>query len=467
VTLTDIRSGVCTGDGPCDIVPIGQGKNWVNRVGGLPLYIRAIAQALLRSGHSESDAVSLAVGTVKRWAAGEGKVTDATRARAAKAVAEWEAKKAQAHGSRDMGPVTEGGSAGTLLPRGPSPKVAQAVEAKMAGQHPDADVPHAFRGADLTKCTICGMAATAAIHGKKRAKTAGKRALATVGQAQAAGRHRERMVHKDRFASDADKLEPVIHQAMVVLFDRQRAGTLSRLRGSRGKRMLAGVRADQRNPPAALPPAPVPPALTTGTPGPVPAVPDAAAIFDTTFWADQTAQALAPIYDDANTLSLERIAQQLGLPSTSIARSVYILRSRENRAAATITDTTFAQIRDTLAEGIEDGDSTAQLTARVQHVFDVARSRAELIARTESIGALNEAAYLYAASLQSGAVASKEWLAHHDERTRPTHRKADGQKVPLHAPFHVGASRMMFPGDPTAPPDEVCNCRCSLLFSAA
>lgn len=93
---TDL-AGVCTGDGPCVTTPIGPGPNWVTRVDGLPLYIRAIAQALLRKGLSESQAVRLAVGTVRRWAKGGGHVTPATRARAAAALAEWERKKAQAH----------------------------------------------------------------------------------------------------------------------------------------------------------------------------------------------------------------------------------------------------------------------------------------------------------------------------------------------------------------------------------
>lgn len=90
-------AGTCTGLGPCDTTPIGKGRNWVTEAGGLPLYIRAIAKALMRKGRPESQAIQLAVGTVQRWARGEGGVTPATRARAAKALAEWEAKKAAAH----------------------------------------------------------------------------------------------------------------------------------------------------------------------------------------------------------------------------------------------------------------------------------------------------------------------------------------------------------------------------------
>jgi uncharacterized protein YdaT len=73
------------------------GKNWVTSVGGLPSFIRAIAHALIRNGHSESEAIQLAVGVVKNWASGEGHVTAKTRAKAAAALAEWEAKKAAAH----------------------------------------------------------------------------------------------------------------------------------------------------------------------------------------------------------------------------------------------------------------------------------------------------------------------------------------------------------------------------------
>lgn len=91
-------AGVCTGPGPCDVTPLGSGDNWLKKVNGLPLYIRAIAHSLRRDhGMDESRAISTAIATVKRWAAGGGGVTPETRARAAAAVVEWERKKAQAH----------------------------------------------------------------------------------------------------------------------------------------------------------------------------------------------------------------------------------------------------------------------------------------------------------------------------------------------------------------------------------
>ena len=76
-------------------------QNWVDRAGGLPSYIERIAKHLhYEKGFPIGTAIAIAVNTVKRWASagtvtkkGGHQVTAATRAKAAKAVAEWEAKK--------------------------------------------------------------------------------------------------------------------------------------------------------------------------------------------------------------------------------------------------------------------------------------------------------------------------------------------------------------------------------------
>lgn len=77
--------------------------NWVDDVGGLPKYIREIADSLMKRGFTESRAIATAVNTVKRWArggpaskGGKGSVSAKTQAKAAAALAEWEAKKIRA-----------------------------------------------------------------------------------------------------------------------------------------------------------------------------------------------------------------------------------------------------------------------------------------------------------------------------------------------------------------------------------
>ncbi|WP_052372767.1 hypothetical protein [Nocardia otitidiscaviarum] len=54
-----------------------------------------------------------------------------------------------------------------------------------------------------------------------------------------------------------------------------------------------------------------------------------------------------------------------------------------------------------------------------------------------------------------------------DNRTRATHFAADGQRQPLDGEFTMASgATLRWPGDPTAPAAEVCNCRCALMILA-
>jgi hypothetical protein len=72
-------------------------KNWVEQAGDLPGYIREVARAIEREqGLALDRAIPIAIGRIKKWARGGGDVTAETRAKAATAVAAWEALKAKA-----------------------------------------------------------------------------------------------------------------------------------------------------------------------------------------------------------------------------------------------------------------------------------------------------------------------------------------------------------------------------------
>ncbi|MAA76681.1 MAG: hypothetical protein CML73_01425 [Rhodobiaceae bacterium] len=88
--------------------------------------------------------------------------------------------------------------------------------------------------------------------------------------------------------------------------------------------------------------------------------------------------------------------------------------------------------------------------------------QAERLVRTEATAAANFATSEAATTIFPGDQLQKEWIASFDDRTRSTHSEADGQIVDQNAPFLVGGSQMMFPGDPSAPASEVINCRCSI-----
>lgn len=70
-------------------------KNWVENSGGLPPYVRKLARGIMKSGKSKTQAIAIAISRIKVWAAGGGDVDADTRAKAAKALAQWEATKAR------------------------------------------------------------------------------------------------------------------------------------------------------------------------------------------------------------------------------------------------------------------------------------------------------------------------------------------------------------------------------------
>lgn len=128
----------------------------------------------------------------------------------------------------------------------------------------------------------------------------------------------------------------------------------------------------------------------------------------------------------------------------------------------------FAEITD----GVNAGESLDQLAARVDRVLSYTGSerwpgRARTVAVTETTRAYG-AATMAAGVEQSrvtGRVLNKTWRTSHDERVRMGHRDADGQTVPVFMPFQVGGEPLQFPGDPSGSPENVINCRCSVVIS--
>lgn len=124
-----------------------------------------------------------------------------------------------------------------------------------------------------------------------------------------------------------------------------------------------------------------------------------------------------------------------------------------------------------LAQGALQGESIADLSARVALTLDANATerwpnRATVVARTETISAYNAGrtgAYQQVAhDLQE--TFEQMWLATADARTRPTHRAADLQRVPVGQQFLVGGALLRFPGDPQGPAKEVIQCRCTTLL---
>jgi len=107
---------------------------------------------------------------------------------------------------------------------------------------------------------------------------------------------------------------------------------------------------------------------------------------------------------------------------------------------------------------------SSEATKHIDAVQSEWQTRADRIARTETTAAYN------AGSLDAGkreGAGVKVWMANADDRTRETHLDASNECVPVDDAFDVGGVPMQMPGDPSAPPEETINCRCTVLFATS
>ena len=142
-------------------------------------------------------------------------------------------------------------------------------------------------------------------------------------------------------------------------------------------------------------------------------VPSPSAIFDRKVWDAQ-------LKDDARAW-VEGVVEDFGtdVVDTFQAKQVEVgfdvedpevvdlIEDRVNQVVG-VNDTTYEHIKSAMAQGVEEGESIAQLSKRIQAVFGTSKTRAERIARTEVIGAANGGAMLGAKS--TGMELEKVWL---------------------------------------------------------
>ncbi len=131
------------------------------------------------------------------------------------------------------------------------------------------------------------------------------------------------------------------------------------------------------------------------------------------------------------------------MPSRSCARSIGV-------------ETTRSWVKGLVSQTIEQGESLQTLQKNLRSGFGFSRSRADMIARTETATAQTKGSL---ASYQSQGTEGKEWLTAQDERVDAGDAsgpciQAEGQgPIPVGQPFNNG-----FAGPPAHP-----RCRCTLL----
>ena len=187
---------------------------------------------------------------------------------------------------------------------------------------------------------------------------------------------------------------------------------------------------------------------------------------DSQVWAQLVEQHLAPAIGVAFDEAFHAAARsdQLNIHQH---RQAFMEQVYDRLSLGLWGDGVFERIRTDLAQAVDAGESIPAMQARISDELQVDKHSylAERIARTEAHAATEGGTWSSQRAWQeaTGQQLHHQWIAASDERTRPTHAAASGQRVPLEEPFTVGGSTLQYPGDPNGDPAETINCRCSTL----
>ena len=119
------------------------------------------------------------------------------------------------------------------------------------------------------------------------------------------------------------------------------------------------------------------------------------------------------------------------------------------------------QIRNSISQGVLQGESIPKIAKRLERVVGMNHTSAVRNARTAMTGSQNAGRVRgYQDAKKMGINVMQEWLATHDGRTRDSHLAIDGERVEVGETF---SNDCEYPGDPAGPPEEVYNCRCTLI----
>lgn len=120
-------------------------------------------------------------------------------------------------------------------------------------------------------------------------------------------------------------------------------------------------------------------------------------------------------------------------------------------------------INSQMLQGILQGESIPKMANRLMTVTDMNRVSAIRNARTMTTAAENKGKQdSYKKASDDGVIMKRIWVSTSDERTRAWHADLDGVEVDVDEPWENEYGEIMQPGDPSADPANVYNCRCTM-----
>ena len=127
------------------------------------------------------------------------------------------------------------------------------------------------------------------------------------------------------------------------------------------------------------------------------------------------------------------------------------------------TDDAKRKVESVISSAIGEGIPAEALIDEIAKATDGEWSgfRAERLARTEMNTYSNRVSL--AAMRNDPVVGTKTWLSMGDDKVRDAHDEVDGTEILVDEKFNVGGDEMDCPGDPSASPENIINCRCDMI----
>ncbi len=200
-------------------------------------------------------------------------------------------------------------------------------------------------------------------------------------------------------------------------------------------------------------------------------------------WRDKTAAMIYPIIEKAFTIGgktteenitdrVNRLEQrnytakqdaptfQYSFNAASPS-SLATMRNRSSVVASVMSKSTFVKVRKTVIAGVISGQGATNIAATlVASKVLSSRKKANMVARTETLGAINSGNVESAE--QSKVVKEKEWITTLDGSERDSHADMDGTRIGINELFDVEGDKMSAPTN-GADPEQNINCRCTIL----
>lgn len=184
------------------------------------------------------------------------------------------------------------------------------------------------------------------------------------------------------------------------------------------------------------------------------------------------AELIVPLSEQALVIGGNEVIAELaalgidvGAFVSSHAAAVAYLASK-NLAIKDLVSRYYDAVRDTLIEGYLEGEGVGEISLRLKYTNNIASGRAQMIARTEMVGAATEGRWQ---SMGEQGIGYKGWGHGTPKDARPSHVRADGEIVPFEENFLL-PSHCVNPGTMSRPYDwlagdccENCSCTCSLF----